>query len=131
MATGSMSRHGWKASPSRAAIFISGTVHDHVRYKLPLAYEDIGELRVKNIAHPVRVWRVKLDGAGRLQPIRATRKALKRGGLSLAAIALAIATFVIVQHVSLKPPHTSASIPPQEKPALPLPNVPSIAVLPF
>ena len=45
-------------------ICISGTVHDQVRYKLALAYEDIGEQTVKNIAHPVRVWRVRLDGDG-------------------------------------------------------------------
>ena len=42
-----------------------------------------------------------------------------------------MATIVLVQHLSLKPPHTHASIPPQEKPALPLPDKPSIAVLPF
>src|ERR1700721_983463 len=35
------------------------------------------------------------------------------------------------QHVALKPPRTHASIPPQEKPALSLPSIPSIAVLPF
>jgi adenylate cyclase len=33
--------------------------------------------------------------------------------------------------VSLKPPRTPASIPPAEKSALPLPTIPSIAVLPF
>src|SRR5215472_11044673 len=44
-------------------ICISGTVHDQVRYRLALPYEDIGEQTVKNIAHPVRAWRVKLDGA--------------------------------------------------------------------
>src|ERR1700694_709470 len=38
---------------------------------------------------------------------------------------------VLAQHLSLKPPRTHASIPPQEKPALPLPSIPSIAVLPF
>jgi TolB-like protein len=38
---------------------------------------------------------------------------------------------VIVQHLSLKPQTTHASIPPQEKVALPLPDMPSIAVLPF
>jgi adenylate cyclase len=117
------------AEPS--GICISSAVHDHVRYKLPLAYEDIGEQTVKNIPHPVRVWRVKLDGAAAPPPVPGTRKALKRGGLSLAAIAIAIATLVIVQHVSLKPPHSSASIPPQEKPALRLPANPSVAVLPF
>jgi adenylate cyclase len=36
-----------------------------------------------------------------------------------------------MQHLSLRPPATSASIPPPQSPALPLPSVPSIAVLPF
>lgn len=49
----------------------------------------------------------------------------------MAGLAIIAATIVIVQHLSLKPPQTHASIPPQGKPALPLPNIPSIAVLPF
>ena len=51
--------------------------------------------------------------------------------LSLTGLAIIVATIVLVQHLSLKPPHTHASIPPPEKPALPLPSMPSIAVLPF
>ena len=38
---------------------------------------------------------------------------------------------VLVQHLLLKPPKTSATIPPAEKPVLALPSIPSIAVLPF
>ena len=38
---------------------------------------------------------------------------------------------MLVQHFSLKPPRTSASIPPAQSPALALPDKPSIAVLPF
>jgi adenylate cyclase len=114
-------------------ICISGTDYDHVRYKLPLAYEDIGEQSVKNIAHPVRVWRVHLDGAvPAMRGHRPSGQTLRRGGaLSLASTVIAIATFLIVQHVSLKPPHTRASIPPPERPALSMPSIPSIAVLPF
>ena len=39
-------------------LFISGTVYDQVRNKLALHYEDLGEQEVKNIAEPVRVYRV-------------------------------------------------------------------------
>jgi len=46
-------------------------------------------------------------------------------------VAIVMATIILVQHLSLKPQTTHASIPPQEKPALPLPDIPSIAVLPF
>ncbi len=42
-------------------ICISGTVYDQVATKLALRYEDIGEQAVKNIARPVRVYRVRLD----------------------------------------------------------------------
>ena len=39
-------------------ICISGTVYDQVENKLALRYEDLGEQTVKNIAKPVRVYRV-------------------------------------------------------------------------
>jgi TolB-like protein/class 3 adenylate cyclase/Tfp pilus assembly protein PilF len=39
-------------------VFISNTVHDHVRDRLPFGFEDLGEQQVKNIARPVRVYRV-------------------------------------------------------------------------
>ena len=112
-------------------IYISGTVYEQVRDKLALSYEDLGDQAVKNIARPVRVWRVKLD-SGKPLPRRPVGRILRRGGaLSLAGIAISIATFVFVQHLSLKPQRTSASISPQGKPGPPLPSIPSIAVLPF
>ena len=43
-------------------ICISNTVHDQVRSKLPLSYEDLGAQSVKNIAEPVRVYRVLTNG---------------------------------------------------------------------
>ena len=113
-------------------ICISGTVHEQVRDKLALGYEDNGEQTVKNIARPVHVWRVLLNGT---TPHRETRRIPRRywrgGALSLTGLAIIVGTIVLVQHVSLKPPRTHASVPPQEKPALPLPSIPSIAVLPF
>src|SRR5882672_9859218 len=39
-------------------ICISGTVYDQVENKLPFAYEYVGEQAVKNIAKPVRVYRI-------------------------------------------------------------------------
>jgi adenylate cyclase len=113
-------------------ICISGTVHEQVRDKLALGYEDNGEQTVKNIARPVHVWRVLLNGA---TPHRETRRIPRRywrgGVLSLTGLAIIVGTIVLVQHVSLKPPRTSASIPPAQSPALALPDKPSIAVLPF
>src|SRR5207237_3560974 len=40
-------------------VFVSNTVHDHVRDRLPFVFEDLGEQSVKNIARPVRLYRVR------------------------------------------------------------------------
>ena len=113
-------------------IYISGTVHEQIRDKLGLGYEDRGEQAVKNIARPVHVWRVLLDGTAVPRGARRTSRRYWRGGvLSLTGLAIIVGTIVLVQKLSLKSPHIHASIPPQEKPSLPLPSIPSIAVLPF
>jgi len=115
------------------SIFISGSVHEQVGNKLALGYQDLGEQSVKNIAKPVRVYRVLLEtgGATPRETRRVARKYLRRGVFSIAALAIIATTVVLVQHLSLKPPTPSASIPPAQTPALPLPDKPSIAVLPF
>ena len=48
-------------------ICISHMVHDQIANKLPLGYEDLGEQTVKNIAKPVRVFRVLPTGKQRAQ----------------------------------------------------------------
>src|SRR5713226_3197692 len=115
-------------------ICISHTVHDQIKNKLALNYEDLGPQTVKNIAEPVRVFRVMLEGATRTA-IRLTERSLRKhwrgGAFSLVGLAIIVGTIVLVQHLSLRPPTTTASIPPMQTPALSLPDKPSIAVLPF
>jgi adenylate cyclase len=44
-------------------ICVSRGVRDHIRHKMPVAFEDLGEQRVKNITRPIRVFRLRLgDG---------------------------------------------------------------------
>ena len=119
------------AQPGR--ICISDTVYAQVRNKLSLNYHDLGPQKVKNIIEPVRAFRVVPENNGAALPGNKSRarNLWRRGGISLAGVAIIIATIVLVQHVSLKPPHTSASIRPAPTPALPSTGKPSIAVLPF
>ena len=42
-------------------ICVSGRVQEDARGKIDLAFEDLGEQRLKNIAWPIRVYRVRLD----------------------------------------------------------------------
>ena len=50
-------------------MLVSNTVYEQVRDKLPFTFEDLGEQQVKNIARPLRVYRVHGPGtaAGRPQ----------------------------------------------------------------
>ena len=75
-----------EALADAGGVFVSNTVHDHVRDRVPFVFEDLGEQQVKNITRPVRVYRVRDAG------------------------------------LAARPPLT---------PALPLPDKPSIAALPF
>jgi adenylate cyclase len=68
-------------------ICVSGAVQDHMGTKLPLSFTDLGEQQVKNIAQPIRAYRVRGD--------------------------------------------TSPTDTPVTGSSLPLPDKPSIAVLPF
>jgi adenylate cyclase len=52
-------------------ICISRGVHDHVMRKLAYRFEDLGEKSVKNIAQPIRVFRLIFDAAG-TEPLEAT-----------------------------------------------------------
>ena len=45
-------------------ICISRGIHDHVMKKLPFEFEDLGEQSVKNIAQPIRVFRLIPGGRG-------------------------------------------------------------------
>jgi adenylate cyclase len=57
-------------------VLVSNTVHDHVRDRLPFAFEDLGEQQVKNIARPVRVYRVRDPGAAAKSPSASVSPAL-------------------------------------------------------
>jgi len=50
-----------EALAEAGGICLSGIVYEQVKHKLALRYEDLGEQVVKNIAEPVRVWRVVME----------------------------------------------------------------------
>jgi TolB-like protein/class 3 adenylate cyclase len=49
-----------EAMAEPGGICVSRVVHDQVRDKLDVAFEDMGEQQLKNIARPVHVWRIRL-----------------------------------------------------------------------
>jgi len=114
-------------------ICISGTAFDQVRNKVDLGYKYLGEQTVKNIALPVRMYRVlmepeeagKVIGEKKAKP----RKWQKAALIVLAILIVGTSAFVIWRlYLRPAPPLEVAS---KEKMAFPLPDKPSIAVLPF
>ncbi len=113
-------------------ICISRNVYDQVKTKLSLDFEYLGEHAVKNISEPVRVYQV------RLHPATEARRVKKKTGVfgsrwhklvaAVAAVLIVAAAVAIMQHSFQSPPKK----PPADKvKALPLPDKPPIAVLPF
>jgi TolB-like protein/class 3 adenylate cyclase/Flp pilus assembly protein TadD len=111
-------------------ICVSRTAFDHIENKLPLGYEYLGEQSVKNIKKPVRVYRVLVDpdavgkviGEERVKPWKGQRLAL-----ALVIVLLLILGGLVIWRAA-SPPLEVASV---EKMAFPLPDKPSLAVLPF
>jgi adenylate cyclase len=118
------------------SVYISGAAYEQVKNKLPFAYRFLGEQRVKNITEPVRVYRVCPEGtAGQAGKVRL------QWPVQLAAAA-GLALMVIVGgglagwYVYLNPANSPASATapssmPTRASTLPIPDKPSIAVLPF
>jgi adenylate cyclase len=102
-------------------VYVSGKVANEVARKLAFAFEPMGEQKVKNIAEPVSVYRVRLDGDKKSRLAAAPRARRSRvlaaglAGLLLLAIG---AAYAILQWQSQSSPSS-------------LPGKASIAVLPF
>jgi adenylate cyclase len=114
-------------------ICISGTAYDHVENKLSLGYEYLGEQTVKNIAKPVRVYRVLMEpeAAGKMiVEKKAKPRQWQRTIIGLvAAVIVVVAAVVIWKFYTPTAPRMEVAS--KEKMAFPLPDMPSIAVLPF
>jgi TolB-like protein/class 3 adenylate cyclase/cytochrome c-type biogenesis protein CcmH/NrfG len=115
-------------------ICISGTVYDAIEAKIGLEYEYLGEKEVKNIDKPVRAYRVlSLPGAAAHRVVKAKRAVQKTWRNVVVAIVavLLVGVAFAVWHFYLRPSPPSVEIASEERMALPLPDKPSIAVLPF
>lgn len=112
-------------------ICLSASAYDQLKGKLDLSFECLGERQVKNIAEPVMVYRVVFDERAEAfaTPIMHTPAARSGRRQLLAAtgaiLALAAGTAAWWQ------PWNSLTEPPPARFAYPLPEKPSIAVLPF
>src|SRR5262245_2136115 len=104
-------------------ICLSGTAYDQIEGKLSLGYEFMGEHTVKNIARPVRVYRVRLEPP--LGPASRKRGADRRLVVGVIGVVAVVMLLGVAGWASWRWLRTPGSA------GLPLPDKPSVAVLPF
>ncbi len=115
-------------------ICLSQPVFDQIKQKLELGYEYLGEQEVKNIAEPVRVYRVLTAPEAAGSVVVARRVKLRRWKWPAIATGVALMVALMAGHFGIFPIRgPSPDIEPAsvERMAFPLPDKPSIAVLPF
>jgi len=121
-----------EAMAEAGGICISGRAYDQVENKLGLEYENLGEHQVKNITRPIRVYRVlSYPGAAAhrvVQAKEAVGKKWRNLAIAAGAVVLVVVAVGIWQFYVNRPTEEPASL---EKMAFPLPEMPSIVVLPF
>ncbi|PZM16710.1 adenylate/guanylate cyclase domain-containing protein [Rhizobium tubonense] len=92
-------------------IFISGTAFDHAVHKTDVGFSALGEQALKNIADPVRVYRVLLDPseAGK---VVATRRPRRRAIIlaTLAALMITAAAIALAWQWSFAPQRLSVAV---------------------
>ncbi len=106
-------------------ICLSGTAYDQVEGKLPFGYDFLGEHTVKNIARPVRVYRLRLEPRVSPVPLLGARGADRRLVASVAGTIALLALVTAGGWVGWRWFRTPAPS------GLALPDKPSVAVLPF
>ena len=114
-------------------ICISGTVYEHIKNKLTLWNEYMGEHAVKNITEPIMVYRIGLEpgaAAKKREGTISSKSGWKRAAIALVTLLILGTAALLFWRFYLRPPlpEDVASV---AKMAFPLPDKPSIAVLPF
>ena len=111
---------------------ITGAIHEALPQRMPFEQENLGDQVLKGFEEPIRVYTVGLkDGAELPEPTKAYEKGkspLIRSVIIAIAIALLFGGGLVIWLQPWVPEYEPASV---EKMAIPLPDKPSIAVLPF
>ncbi len=114
-------------------ICVSKTAFDHIETKLPLGYEYLGEQTVKNIAKPVPAYKVLMEPRVTVKAKVKPKEGARRRPMiiALVAVLLMAAGAAVFWRFSFHPATPKVEKASQQQMAFPLPDKPSIAILPF
>jgi adenylate cyclase len=111
-------------------IAVSSSAYDQVRTKVAVGYADLGRQTIKSVDEPVQAYRVLLDpsAVGRTLAHTNSRRRWQWAGIATSLLILLAGAGIAAWIRPWEPRIEPASI---ERMALPLPDKPSIVVLPF
>ena len=114
-------------------ICISRSAYDQVKNKLDLGYKYLGEHTVKNIADPVRVYRVLMapEAAGKVLGEKRRRSKQWHLGVVAVLVLILVATAAAIWYVYFQSEPSNEMPPSEPKTASSMSEIPAIAVLPF
>jgi adenylate cyclase len=116
-------------------ICVSKTAFDLIETKLPLGYEYLGGQNLKNIAKPVCAYKVLMEprvtvkAPAQVKPKEGARRRFRF--IALVSVLLLAAGAAVVWRFHFPPAEPKVEKASQQQMAFPLPDKPSIAVLPF
>jgi adenylate cyclase len=117
------------------SINISARVHDDVEGKVDVGFVDIGEHEVKNIARPVRAYRVVAAGEAMPAPAKSRARFLPWRTAAVATVVILAVVLWQTLGTQISDPESQQMITaggvPTDDPVLAMPTGRSIAVLPF
>jgi adenylate cyclase len=116
-------------------ICISKTAFDQIETKLPLGYEYLGDQTVKNIPKPVGAYRVVMEPRVTVVEKEEEKKPIffrgRRAVFTGVIAAVVVVIAVVLWRFYLTSPQPTVEPASVDKMVFPLPDKPSIAVLPF
>lgn len=120
-------------------IFVSASIQDSAHNKVSADFEDLGDKQLKNIDHPVRVYRVDIQGASPATANTGMPRWIAAAALTVmvvgggALIWTSMKPGVEVKPASVEKPQAQQQDAPKPDPeqAMARPDKPTIAVLPF
>jgi class 3 adenylate cyclase/TolB-like protein/Tfp pilus assembly protein PilF len=106
-------------------ICVSRQAKDQIGSKIQIGFESLGARQVKNLETPIEVYRVVLDGKPGVRTPLPNRRLVRFGVAAAVAVALIVGVSQLLEPAPTFEPASAEAM------AFPLPEEPSIAVLPF
>ncbi|MDP6953120.1 MAG: hypothetical protein QGF53_10245, partial [Alphaproteobacteria bacterium] len=112
-------------------IMLADDAQRYAKGKVSVGFAEAGSHEVKNIAEPVRAWRVVGGGELPTVPAKAQRRKHAWIGVAAAAVIAIVAIWQLAPRIDDQPADEAESASVSDNPILAMPSGPSIAVLPL